>query len=177
MFRRGRPRRRMSMRAPIVTKKRQFNFITSYVGGLANDITTLYTGLDTDQLEGSVGVHLGKKVYSVDVSVNFITSSPSEGNDYSWMLVHLRQDQVVGTLFGTPASSWSTIGNSPGKNQVIKSYMGVHGTEDSSSVKYNVHIKIPKMWHRIREGDSLQLVYNGDAAGTLNIGFRFKTYS
>ncbi len=177
MFRRGMRRRRPRMVAPIVSQKHQLNIDQSYAGSDANVLIELYNVVGTDVLETGNNLHVGKKVFSVDVSINYVNSSPSTQGTYSWALIHLRQDQSIGTLFGTPATQWSVLGASNGRNQVIKSFMGVHGTEDANSVRYNMHIKIPKMWHRLRDGDSLVLVYNGSEGGTLSIGYRYKDYS
>jgi len=165
------------MRAPIVSLKHQANSTVSYVGTNVSNIIEIYKSVGRDVAEIGQNIQVGKKVFSVDVSVNFITDSPSATGNFSWMLVHLRTGQTTADLFGPTASEWSSIGISNGRNQVIKSYMGVNGTEDSSAIRYNVHIKIPKMWHRLREGDSLELVYNGSSAGVLSIGFRYKDYS
>ena len=167
----------MQMRAPIVSQKFQRNEDITYVGANANNIYELYEAVATSTPESGINIHYAKKVFSINLSVNFLSGTSNEGSTYSWMVVHLRADQVIGTLFGSPASTWSTIGNSPGRNQVIKSFMGVVGTEDAGSVRYNNHIPIPKMWHRLREGDKLSLVFNASEAGTLSIGSRFKAFS
>ena len=94
------------------------------------------------------------------------------------MLIHLRSDQDISTLIAANrAAGWSEIGVSIGRNQVIKSFMGLFATEDAGPYKSNQHIKIPKQWHRIREGDKLVLVWNSDAACTYSNGFRYKDYS
>ena len=165
------------MRAPIVSQKQQKNEDVSYLGAGANHIYTLYSAVDINTAESVENIHYSKKVFRVHVSVNYISGSSAESSTYSWMIVHLRADQVVGTLFGTPASQWSVIGQSPGRNQIVKSFMGIVGTEDAGSLRQSQSVKIPKMWHRLREGDQLLLVFNADQPGTLSIGSRFKAFS
>ncbi len=172
---RGRMRPRMV--SPIVSFKHQRNETVSYLGSNANNIYTIYTGVQSGTGSGPQTVPVGEKVYSVDVSVNFIPATASAGSDYSWMLVHYRSDQDQNVLFSTPHSSWSSIGLSNARNQVVKSFMGVTGSEDSTSARYNIHIRIPKMWHRMREGDLLLLTFNAAEAGILSIGTRYKSYS
>jgi len=166
------------MRAPIVSYKHQAGTNLTYIGGAANNFDLLFLGGAPGSEQGISDVAAGHKVYSVDVSVNFVSASGAVSTTYSWMLVRIRDDQSVGTLFGTTdASNWSTIGLSKGRNQVIKSFMGVVGTEDAGSAKYNLHIKIPKPFQRVREGDQLYIVFNAADAGTLATGFRYKDYS
>ncbi len=170
--------RRRAMLAPIVSYKHQKSTPLSYLGGGANNFDLLYLG-GAPGADASVDVvPSGNKVYSVDVSVNYISGSGSISSTFSWMIVHLRDDQSVGTMFAqSDASNWSVIGLVKGRNQVIKSYMGIVGTEDAGSSRANIHIKIPKQWHRVREGDQLYIVFNAQEAGTLNTGFRYKSYS
>ncbi len=178
-FYRGSRRMRRRMIPPLVSYKHQENKVLSYTGALANDQFVLYFGgpPGVEPAQPNV-VPAGHRVSTVDVSVNFSATSASTTGDYSWMLVKLRQDQLVNTLFGaTGAAQWSTIGLSNGRNQVIKSYMGVYGTEDSTPIRYNVRIKIPASMQRVREGDQLVLVFNAGDAGTYHVGFRYKDYS
>ncbi len=167
------------MVAPIVSYKHQRNENTTYAGAAANNNYVVYTGVGPGAAASPNTVPAGNKVYSVDVSVNFIHLAGSGTDAPSWMLTHLRADQDITALFGggSGASEWSSIGNSLARNQVIKSYMSLIGTEDAGPIKTNVHIKIPKMWHRVREGDILLITFNADQTGSLSIGTRFKSYS
>jgi len=170
---RGRMRRRMSrpMLAPIVSFKHQRQTQLTYVGAVANQIITVYQGGEAGASASVFSVPNGNKVYSVDISLNFIHTSGSGTTRVNWMLVHLRDGQDVDSLYApTDASNWSNIGLSKGRNQVIKSFLTLAGTEDAGPQKYNVHIKIPKMWHRIREGDNLLVVFSADDS-------RFKSFS
>ena len=171
-------RRRMVMRAPVVSYKHQRQTDVTYTGAGANNVTTYYTGIGPGT-GASVGqVPAGNKVYSVNASVNFVAGTSNTTGTISWMLIHLRADQELNTLFSsTNAANWTTLGNSFGRNQVIKSYLAIVGTEDAGPRVWNVHIKIPKMWHRVREGDSLIIVFNADIAGNLSIGTRYKSFS
>jgi len=177
MFRRRMRMPRRRMQAPIVSKKVQRNENISYAGTDVNNEFEVYQGVDAGAGVTQQDIPIGHKVYSIDVSVNFISVDSSTSTVFSWAIFHLRQDQVINTLFGTPATEWSNLGASSGRNQVFKSFMGIVGTEDAGSVRYNTHIKIPKQWHRIREGDRCVIVFNAPQAGTLSIGTRYKHYS
>ena len=177
-MRRFRRARRMVMRAPITSYKHQFQEDVSYLGASANNQVILYVGGKPQDVESPGTVSAGHKVYSVDVSVNFTTLTSGDTSRYNWMLVHLRSDQFVNTLFASvDAANWSVIGLSTGRNQVIKSFVGLVGTEDAGPLKQNIHIPIPKQWHRVREGDQLVLVFNAFEPGSLVSGFRYKSFS
>ncbi len=170
--------RRMIMRAPVVSYKHQRQTDTTYIGTSANAITTFYTG-GAPGATASIGVvPAGNKVFSVNVSVNFVQTSSSGNSRIEWCIVHLRADQTFDSLFASPGGcNWTTIGNSMGRNQIIKSFIGLVGSEDAGAQRWNLHVKIPKMWHRVREGDSLILVFNAENAGALTVGTRYKSFS
>lgn len=171
-------RRSRPMSAPIVSNKHQRAEDLSYIGAFGNNNYMVYQGTAVNVATQVGDIPNGQKVYSIDVSLTFIHQSGSGSGRISWMLVHLRDGQTIGNLFASnDASNWSNIGLSKGKNQVIKSYMSAIGTEDAGARQWIVHIKIPKMWHRVREGDSLVILFNGDQAGLLSTGTRFKSYS
>jgi len=173
-----RRRRRMAMRAPIVSFKHQQVEDTSYVGASANLIHRLYVGLPPGEPNTPVAVANGEKVYSVDIVVSFIHGEGTGDTNLNFMLTKFRADQSVSTLFAaTNASSWSNIGESSARNQVIKSYMGQAGTEDAGPKTYTLHIKIPKIYQRVREGDALDVIFNATDIGSLRIGHRYKSYS
>ncbi len=166
------------MQAPIVSFKHQRQEEATYLGNLDNYVYSIYQGIAAGSGVTPTDIPAGNKMYSVDVSVNYISGDGTQAGRSSWMLVHLRDGQTVGSLFAaTDASNWSTIGLSKGKNQVIKSFITMNGSEDATPRVWNLHVKIPKMWHRIREGDSLLLIFNGDGAGPLAIATRYKSYS
>ncbi len=179
MFRRGRPmRRRPMMRAPIVSYKHQQQADLTYGGAVANQEYDLYTGSAPGATAGVSTIPAGNKVFSADITINFIHSSGTGSTNVRWMLVHLRTDQTIAGLFAaTDAPNWSNIGLSNGRNQVIKSFISLAGTEDAGPQRWNLHVKIPKMWHRIREGDKLVIVFSATDTGDLTIGSRFKSFS
>ncbi len=179
MFRRSRGRiMRRPMRAPIVTYKHQRQENSTYIGAGANEAYSVYLGVPPGSVATPVDVPAGNKVYSFDVSVNYIQESSSGNATINWMLLHLRADQNVASLFADPnAADWSTIGLSLARNQVIKSFIGKVGSEDAGPKVWNMHVKIPKLWHRVREGDKIFLIFNSNNAGALTIGTRFKSYS
>ncbi len=171
-------RRRMVMKAPIVSFKHQRQEKLTYTGAGVNNNYLVYQGTNQGTQTTPTDIPNGNKCYSVNVSVNYVSGTGSATGAISWMLVHLRDGQTISDQFaGVNASDWSTIGLSKAKNQVIESHIGVFATEDAGAKTWNRHIKLPKMWHRVREGDQLVLMFNADEAGTLNIGGRFKSYS
>ena len=177
-FRRSMRRFRRPMRAPIVSFKHQRSQNVTYIGAVANENINLYTGGAPGSTVGVQTVPAGNKVYSVDVSLNFTLVEGSGTSTLSWSLIHFRSDQAVDTLFApTDASNWSNIGLSNGRNQIVKSYMSLIGSEDSGPRAWNLHIKIPKQWHRVREGDVLLIIFNAVEPGSLSVGTRFKSYS
>jgi len=112
--------RRMTMRAPIVSKKHQRQSNSTYVGGGVNFDLLVYQGVAEPDSSLVQNVTVGEKVYSVDVSINYIQESSSGNSTINWMLVHTRDGQVIDTLFGTPnGADWSNIGLSKGRNQAI----------------------------------------------------------
>jgi len=179
MFRRGRRMmRRPMMRAPIVSYKHQRNENTTYVGALANNQYNVYVGVEPGQVNTPQGVAAGNKVYSVNISLNFIHPNAMGTDTPSWMLVYLRDGQTIPSCFAaTAASEWSNIGLSNCRNQVIKSYMSLVGTEDAGPKVWNVHIKIPKIYQRVRQGDALVIIFTASDSGPLSIGTRFKSFS
>ncbi len=170
--------RRPPMRAPIVSFKHQRNENLTYVGGNANNQFLIYVGGEPGSQPTPGDVPAGNKVYGINVSVNFIHPEGSGTDTPSWMLVHLRAGQSIADCFSaTGASEWSVIGLSSCRNQVLKSFMTIVGSEDAGPKTWNLRIKIPKMWHRVREGDALTLIFNAGATGPLSIGTRFKSFS
>ena len=121
-----------------------------------------------------IEVPVGAIIYSMDISVNFVVDGGGSTGTLDWMFIKLRDGQVASTIIPTP--DWSDIGLSSGRNQVIKSYMCVYGTEDGGAKTWNVHIKIPKVYQRTRSGDRFVIVVNSNAAGTLATGARYKYY-
>jgi len=171
-----RPMRRML--APIVSYKHQRQTDVTYTGSSVNQLVTVYQGGAPGGAAQVFEVPAGNKVYSVDISVNYVQESSSGTTRLNWMLVHLRDGQTVDAQFApTDAANWSNIGESSSRNQVVKSYVATAGSEDAGPKMWNVHIKIPKMWHRVREGDQLQVIFNATDAGLLVIGTRFKSFS
>ncbi len=166
------------MRAPIISFKHQHSDILTYVGGNANNEFEINVGTSQVSPVTSLTTPLGNKHYSVDISVNFVNNSTTTATDWGWFICHLRQDQTVTSLYGSSSSAnWSVLGAGQGKNQIIVSYMGTTSSINGSMYNFTRHIRIPKLWNRVRDGDKLVLVWNSAQAGVLAIGARFKTYS
>ena len=180
MFRRSGMRRFRRKSSGITqSTKLQREEKVSYIGGNANNVYIVATGKELpDVTVNGTDVPVGAKIFSTEVSVNYITSGGGTTGSFEWFLWKARAGQDTTECFADPAgANWTTIGLSGCRNQIIKSYMGVYGTEDSSAVRYNVHPKIPKSMQRTRLGDQLLVVFNADQAGTLSIGTRYKYYT
>ena len=174
MYRRRSFRRRSSGR-PAQTKKVQIAFPSSYVGGGANLDLGLATTVEIGSPLGIVDVPVGARITTMAISIGFTNATANAGSTYSWMLVKYRSGQTVSNCFAvTDASQWSNIGVSACRNQVIKSFTGVTGTEDAKALDYVIQVKIPKIYQRMRDGDNWVLTWNSSEAGTINIGTRYK---
>ena len=176
MFRRMR-RRMRTVRPPIVSFKHQRSENLTYAGLDANNNFTIYDTISQGMPTTPQNVPGGAKVFSIDVSVNFVSDTASSTGVFSWMIIKLRDGQGVADVAATNASNWSNVGLSNMRNQIFETNMGVFPTEDGGVIRYNKHIKIPKIYHRCREGDTMVLVWNSDNAGTLSIGTRYKSYT
>ena len=170
-------RMRRVMRAPIVSYKHQNSENSTYVGGDANNNYILYSGVAQGTPSTPTNVPSGSKVASVVVTVNFISGDASTTGLYSWMIVKLRDGQEISDIAGTDASNWSNVGTSNMRNQIFHTEMGIFPTEDAGWIRYQKRIKIPSIYHRVREGDRLVLVWNSASAGPLSLGKRFKSFS
>ena len=171
-------RRARRMSAPIVSQKVQFAIPLSYVGAGANAESLIAFGVPvgTDQVL-ITNVPNGAKVYNIHCQAGFVSGTGGTTGIWSFMIVKLRDGQSIGTEFATiNASQWSNIGLSKIKNQVIKSFTGIVATEDAGAVNLNFNCKIPKIYQRMRDGDSIIGVFTADLAGTLQTAFRYKYY-
>ena len=171
-------RRRRTIRAPIVSYKHQRAEDVTYVGAGSNHQFNIINVIGPGEPSTPTDVAAGHKVYGVNISLNFIHPSGSGTDTPKWMVVYLRADQSIATLFAaTNAADWSNIGLSNARNQVIKSFMSVIGTEDSGPRIYNIRVKLPRIYQRLREGDRLVIIFNAVTAGPLSIGVRYKEFS
>ena len=172
-------RRSRRMATVIQSTKHQRQEKLSYIGGNANNVFIVGLGKELpDVTANGQDVPVGAKIFSIDVSVNYITSGGGTTGSFEWFVWKARAGQDTTACFADPAGAdWTTLGNSGCRNQIIKSYMGVYGTEDSSAVRYNPHIPIPKLMQRMRLEDQILVVFNADQAGTLSIGVRYKYFT
>ena len=181
MFRRSGMRRyRRPMRMnPIQSLKHQFQESTSYVGANANNEVILVVSVPIGDAEapqfGSVPV--GSQIYGIVVSVNYTNATANAGTTYEWFVWKSRSGQTTASEFGgVAAANWSALGGSKARNQIIKSFMGVTGTEDAVALQRTIYIKLPKNMQRVRDGDTIRLIFNSSEPGTLSIGARYKTF-
>ncbi len=152
---------------------------STYVGGNANVVYQINIGKElADVTSNQIDNPVGSKVFGFDISVNFISSTGGQTGTFEWFVWKARTSQSTAGVFADPkGADWSELGLSAGRNQIIKSFMGIYGTEDASAVRYNMHIKVPKLMQRTRLNDVITLVFNASDAGTLSIGSRYKYYT
>ena len=108
MFRRGRRRRSMSM-TPIHSVKNQKATKQSIMANV-NVIDILASAVEVGTATKVFGneVPVGAKIFSIDVSVNFISSSGSITGNFDWCLVKTRTGQTATSIITSP--DWSDIG-------------------------------------------------------------------
>lgn len=166
------------MRNIINSVKNQRQESVTYAGSDANNVYNVYVGVGRGETATTVNIPVGSMVYSVNVSMNYVNSSASLNTTLEWMIVKFRDGQNTGGEFGTPSgASWSTIGLSDARNQVIKSYLAVATPSIGGRYVHNEQVSIPKIYQRVREGDVLAIVFNATQAGLLSIGTRYKWYT
>ncbi len=166
---------RMRRMNPIQSVKNQFQTDQTILGStLIQDFVATATEQGVATKITGKEVPVGATVASIFVSVNFVSATGGQTGDFQWCLMKLRSGQSVATTITSP--NWSNIGLSDARNQVIKSFMTIFGTEDAGSVKYNLQIRIPKIYQRMRAGDSFVLAMQASDAGSLSTGARYKYY-
>lgn len=118
-------------------------------------------------------VSAGSHVFSMDVYVNALVPSGSGNTTFNYYIAFRRQGQSSTAL---PDADFSSIGLSLLRNQIIFSDLNQIGTEDAGPMKRKIHIRVPKLYQRVREGDQWDLVYGHSDAIETNLGFRAKAY-
>ncbi len=116
----------------------------------------------------------GSHVFSMDVYINAIVPSGAQNTNFDYYVIYLRSGQTASII---PDADFSSIGLSTLRNQIIFSDLNQIGTEDAGPLKRKLHIRTPKLYQRIREGDQWVLVYGHAIAIETNLGFRAKSYS
>lgn len=173
MFRRRRSMRRMA--APITSVKNQAATKQSILAStvIQDFIATSVEVGEPTKVTGKE-VPVGAQIYRIAVSVNFISATASSTGNFDWCLMKLREGQSVSTTIVSP--DWTNIGLSKARNQVVKSFMTIFATEDAGAAKYNLSIKIPKIYQRMRSGDLWVIVAEASDAGSLSTGMRYKYF-
>ncbi len=119
-------------------------------------------------------VPVGAKIFRVILTINYVSASSAETGTFDWCCMKLREGQTVTSTIVTP--DWTNIGLSNARNQVFRSDSTLVGTEDAGPYRRLVSVKIPKIYQRMRAGDSLVLVTRSDIAGVSNMGSLYKYY-
>ena len=108
-------------------------------------------------------------VSQVTVYLNLIVPSGSGNATVVYYVICRRAGQS-----DVPASSFTAIGLSDMRNQVIKSEMTMIGTEDAGPLRTKFKVNIPKTYQRIREGDLIDLIVNVTEASEMSAGCRYR---
>jgi len=162
-------RRRQTRSFPTWTKN-QFNQDQSILAGIAVPVN-LVTGVKVNGDIKILGTEVpaGARVRSIDVYLNLIIPSGSGNGTVVYYVMCRRSGQTV-----VPAGSFTAIGLSDLRNQVIKSEMVMIGTEDAGPLRAKFKVKLPKIYQRIREGDTIDLIVNIDNGGEMSAGCRYR---
>ncbi len=132
-----------------------------------NIVHSIVVGVDnyTGPTGSNAQVPTGCTINSLLLMLNFGSIvSPATNLHFTVQLLRSGQGQV------TPGS----VGGSPQRNQVI--YTEMLFITAQQSINQVVRLKIPKMFSRIREGDTWQLVYRGDTIFTSATQVIYKFY-
>ncbi len=172
---RMRSRRRMVARPIIQSVKNQAASKLSTVSNVDQTIIPI-EGVDVGAATKVLGreVPTGSKVFGVNVSVNFISDTGGSTGNFDWYYAVVRSGQAIPPI---TSPDWTDIGLSDRRNEILKSFMAIFATEDAGSVRYNIRIKIPKMYQRIRAGDKHVIVARSSEVGSLSVGFRYKYFN
>ncbi len=173
MPRRFRRRPRMAMVAPVKLKN-QHDFKASITIGMKNAFV-LMTGIKPGAARVlSSEVPAGNHVYRYNLNLNAIHASGSGSGNIDLYIAFLRSGQTTADL---PDANWSSIGLSTLRNQIIWSELNQVGTEDAGPYKRKVSVPVPKLYQRVREGDSAVLIWGNSETIEINYGVRFSSFS
>ncbi len=116
----------------------------------------------------------GSKVFSVEVWVNFVSSSGAVHGIFSWYIIKTRSGQLLADV---PVADFTAIGLSNVRNQIFHQETSIIGTQDAGPYKFHRRLKIPKHMQRMRAGDILRIISQSSIAGTQSIGDLYKYYN
>ncbi len=121
-------------------------------------------------------IHSGDKVYRLNFSVNAKMASQNDSTDFDFYIALFRAGQTVGATF--PTADWSDIGLSTVRNQIFFSEQNQIGTDDAGPLKRRFSVKVPKIYQRLRDGDSIKLIYDNVGGNIqVNLGCRYSSFT
>ena len=167
--------RRMPMAYPVKIKN-QVSFKESSLMGskhIFDVVGVLQTG---EQRTVSGQVTPGSHIYRINFSVNAIVASGAGSTDFDFYVCILRSGQTVGATF--PTADWSDIGLSKVRNQIFYSDANQIGSEDAGPLRRKFSVKLPKIYQRMRDGDSIKLIYDNPGDNVqVSMNARFSSFS
>ncbi len=171
--------RRRMRRAPTavypVKTKNQHSLKQNTTIGTKNSWTILFgTGVGASRV-AITDVAAGNHVYRLTFNINAIHPSGSGSGNFDFYICYMRHGQVINTDF--PSADWSDIGLSKVRNQIFYSEQNQLGTEDGGRYTRKFSVKVPKLCQRIREGDSIRLIWDNSETLNTNFGVRFSSFS
>jgi len=166
--------KRRPMSRPMVKLKNQHDFKASITVGNKNAFILMTAIPPGGARVLASEVPAGNHVYRYNLNINAIIASGSGQGKFDCYVAFLRAGQTVSDL---PDSDWSSIGLSNLRNQIIWSKLNQMGSEDAGPVKIVISIPVPKLYRRIREGDSAVLIFGNSDAIEINFGVRFSSFS
>ncbi len=118
-------------------------------------------------------VPAGAHVFGIDVYVNAIVPSGAGHTNFNYIVQVQRTGQGPITDL-----TFSALGLSNNRNQILISEMTQLGTEDAGPVRRKFRVRIPKIYRRIREGDIISLQWIGFTDNIeVSMGCRYKYYT
>ncbi len=163
---------RSRMVAPIVSDKLYFQTGLSLAAGVKTEVVI-------NQVQRTVtltnDIATGTKVYKfIYLIITAVSSSGATSGSVHWYLGRRRSGQAFNEFPQPDALVASTV-----RNQIIKSGLVPYGTHDGGAVyAHKGPCKIPKIYHRSREGDVtfLALKANGTNGAEVEIQICYKVY-
>lgn len=138
------------------------------------DNTQVLNGTDTDDIGfTNTAIPTGSQVYRIRVVINARGAGGSASGDIQWYLAKLRSGQTAASF---PAPN--ALGGSAVRNQVFHNQHSMYATEDGHPYHFDRWLKIPKIYHRVRDGDQFFVKVNNPGTSSMDFSLHveYKAY-